>query len=131
MCMFITNILSLIRNNNISSYWISLTNINTLTINNFIYIISYDATIYYSILICGFILTLSSYVSMLFIPLLIFFILFPLSNPYLISNSSHQPEYLYVSLLYTLFKILLKYFLSTINCKESLQFNLNLIVLNK
>ena len=70
---------------------------------SFIYIISYDATIYYSLLICGFILTISSYISLLFFPLLVFFILFPLSNPYLISNSSHQPEYLYVSLLSFIF----------------------------
>lgn len=70
---------------------------------NFIYIISYDATIYYSILFYGIILTLASYMSMLFLPILLFFIFFPLSNSYLISNTVHQPEYLYVSLLMFIF----------------------------
>jgi len=91
----------------INSYRVFLNNSYRVdrNVNNysFIYIISYDATIYYSLLICGFILTISSYISLLFIPLLVFFILFPLSNPYLISNSSHQPEYLYVSLLSFIF----------------------------
>ena len=74
----------------------------TLTLN-FIYIISYDATIYYSILFYGIILTISSYLSMLFVPAVLFFIFFPLSNSYLISNTTHQPEYLYVSLLMFIF----------------------------
>lgn len=75
---------------------------------NFVYIISYDATIYYSLLFYGIVLTISSYFSMLFVPALLFFIYFPLSNSYLISNTTHQPEYLYVSLLmFILLEILL------------------------
>ena len=72
----------------------------------FIYIISYDSRIYHSILIYGLILVLSSYVSMLFLPLLTSLILFPLSNNYLVSNSTStaQPsEYLYQSLLLFIF----------------------------
>jgi hypothetical protein len=85
-------------------YFVNKVNkVNVANNYSFIYIISYDATIYYSLLICGFILTISSYISLFFLPLLVFFILFPLSNPYLISNSSHQPEYLYVSLLSFIF----------------------------
>jgi hypothetical protein len=71
--------------------------------SNFIYIISYDATIYYSIMFYTIVLTIASYLSMLFLPLMLFFILFPLSNSYLISNTVHQPEYLYVSLLMFIF----------------------------
>lgn len=74
----------------------------TVTLN-FVYIISYDATIYYSLLFYGFVLTISSYFSMLFLPVFLFFIFFPLSNSYLISNTTHQPEYLYVSLLMFIF----------------------------
>jgi hypothetical protein len=77
--------------------------ISSNIICNFIYIISYDATIYYSIFFYGIILTIASYMSMLFLPILLFFIFFPLSNSYLISNTVHQPEYLYVSLLMFIF----------------------------
>jgi len=70
---------------------------------NFIYIISYDSTIILSLLVYGMIIILSSYVSMLFVPLLAFFLFFPLSNSYLISQTSHQPEYLYTSLLMFIF----------------------------
>jgi hypothetical protein len=77
------------------------TYINNNNNNNFffIYIISYDVSIYYSMMLLTLIISISSYISMLFIPIIIFFLFFPLSNPYLISNTTHQPEYLYISLL--------------------------------
>jgi hypothetical protein len=111
MFMFITpiSIISIINNylNNwylqIKFFLMIIYSNNFINRLNFVYIISYDATIYYSLLIVGFLLILSSYLSLLFIPALIFFIVFPLSNSYLISNTTHQPEYLYISLLSFIF----------------------------
>lgn len=94
MCMLIVN--------NISSF-MRQTRMYISNMNNFVYIISYDATIYYAVVIFGFVLSVSSYISLLFLPVLLFFILFPLANPYLISNSTHQGEYLYYSLLSFIF----------------------------
>jgi heme/copper-type cytochrome/quinol oxidase subunit 3 len=77
----------------------------------FIYIINYDSKIYYSILIYSLIVIVSSYISMLFLPLLAFFIFFPLYNTYLISQTYgpyNQSEYLYMSLiLFIVLEILL------------------------
>lgn len=92
---------------NYTNHLISAIALMTCNRSNFVYVISYDATIYYSVLICASILTIASYLSLLFIPALVFFILFPLANPYLITNTSHQPEYLYVSLLSFIFLELL------------------------
>jgi heme/copper-type cytochrome/quinol oxidase subunit 3 len=69
-----------------------------------VYIISYDPRIYHSILIYGLILILSSYISMLFIPLFLVLILFPLAtNLSELSSSNHTTEYLYSSLLLFIF----------------------------
>lgn len=102
----ITTIISVtlnIWNNCVSRIIATICLISERKLCNFIYIISYDATIYYSILFYGIVLTIASYISMLFLPIILFFILFPLSNSYLISNTVHQPEYLYVSLLMFIF----------------------------
>jgi heme/copper-type cytochrome/quinol oxidase subunit 3 len=80
-----------------------------MSLFNFIYIISYDSKIYYSIIIYSLLIIISSYLSMLFIPIIFFFIMFPLFNSYLISNTSNsnisylQYEYLYLSLLLFIF----------------------------
>jgi hypothetical protein len=121
MCMYIiptivpVTMITSIWNNCVSRVIATICLMSENIISNFIYIISYDATIYYSILFYGLVLTIASYMSMLFVPMLLFFIFFPLSNSYLISNTVHQPEYLYVSLLMFIFlEILLSIYLSII-----------------
>ena len=76
---------------------------STSSTMSFIYIISYDSSIYNNMLLYSCVLIIASYFSMLFVPLLLFFVMFPLVNSYQISNTSHQPEYLFTSLLLFIF----------------------------
>lgn len=72
----------------------------------FIYAIHYDSKIYYSILIYSLIIILCSYISMIFLPLILFFIFFPIFNNYLISltyNTTYHYEYLYITLILFIF----------------------------
>lgn len=70
---------------------------------SFISIISYESTIYFNILFYSIVLVISSYLSMLFLPLLSTLLLWPMLNTYNISNTIHQVEYYYVSLLLFIF----------------------------
>lgn len=73
----------------------------TRHISNFVFIISYEPSIPYSVLSLVVLLCLLSYVSMTYLPFLTFIILFPLLNSYLLTSSF--VEYLYSSLLLFIF----------------------------
>ena len=54
----------------------------------YVYIISYDSSIYYNILFYSFLIIISSYLSLLFLPLLSFFLLFPLITNTITTSSA-------------------------------------------
>lgn len=69
--------------------------------NYFIFIISYEPTIPYSIFSLTAALILLSYISMIYMPLVVAILLFPLFNSYILTPAVN--EYLYVSLLLFIF----------------------------
>ena len=75
--------------------------VNLVNTVSFLFVISYEPTIPYSVALLTLLMVLVSYLSMLYLPVIFSLLLFPLLNSYILTPSI--TEYLYTSLLFFIF----------------------------